>query len=238
MSAERLSHPGTIISFEGIDGSGKTTQTQLLTNYLGRLGLKVLRSPDNSDTNEVGLDGQILSILRQKGDRFFRIGHPITETLLLSGRMAYITETVIAPALREGNIIISDRDVDTFISYGLPSLCEACPDKTPEELMDWMISVSLIGRVWPDLTILFRPEIDAFLSRATVGVHEKHKKDIFDDDAKAFIDQVIIYYEQLRQRFPERIQVVDISGEGEEEVFEKVLDIVLPFLEERAIINE
>ncbi len=226
---------GVKISFEGVDGSGKTTQTLLIQERLEKMGYCVFRAPDNSDTSGDGLDGRILTILREGRDRFFRIGYPVTENLLLASRAAYLDEVETAPKLESGYVVLADRDIDTFIAYGIPGLCDSYPNKDPSKLMDWMISVVSFGRIWPDLTLFFKPNLEQFLPRATVGVYEAHQKEDFKPEDWTFMKQTVIYYEWLRERFPERIQVFDITDKNTEEVFDKLLHIIIPFLEKRDV---
>lgn len=228
-------YPGVKISFEGVDGSGKTTQTLLIQNHLEKMGYNVFRAPDNSDASGEGLDGRILTILREEKDRFFRIGYPVTENLLLAGRAAYLDEVETVPKLESGFVVLADRDVDTFIAYGIPGLRESYPEEDPSKLMDWMVSVVSLGRTWPDLTLLFKPNLEQFLSRATVGVYETHQKDDFNPEDWTFMEQAAIYYEWLRKRFPERIQVFDITDKDKEEVFDELLQVIIPFLEQRDV---
>lgn len=228
-------YPGVKISFEGVDGSGKTTQILLIRNYLRKMGYNVFRAPDNSDASGKGLDGRILTILREKKDRFFRIGYPVTENLLLASRAAYLDEVETIPKLESGFIVLADRDVDTFIAYGIPALRESYPHEDPSKLMDWMILVTSLGRTWPDLTILFKPNLDRFLPRATVGVYGTHQKENFNPEDWAFMKQVAIYYEWLRDKFPERIRILDAINKNKEEVFEELLHVIVPFLEERNV---
>uniref|UniRef100_A0A7C5URU6 Thymidylate kinase n=1 Tax=candidate division CPR3 bacterium TaxID=2268181 RepID=A0A7C5URU6_UNCC3 len=227
--------PGVKISFEGIDGSGKTTQTLLVQNHLERMGYKVFRAPDNSDASEENLDGKILSILRKEKDRFFRIGHPVTENLLLASRAAFIDKTITLSKLKSGYVVLADRDVDTFIAYGIPNLQDAYPNKKPEELMDWMISIVSIGRIHPDLTILFKPNLNQFLSRATVGIYKTNQKDNFSLEDWKFMEKIATYYERLKEIFPERILVFDITNKNKQEILEELLHTIIPFLEKRNV---
>lgn len=232
---KNFNYPGVKISFEGVDGSGKTTQTLLIQEHLERMGYSIFRAPDNSDASGDGLDGRILTILREEKDRFFRIGYPVTENLLLASRAAYLDEIETVPKLESGLVVLADRDIDTFITYGIPGLRESNPNEDPSKLMDWMISVVSLGRTWPDLTLLFKPNLDQFLSRATVGVYETHQKENFKPEDWTFMEQAAIYYEWLRDRFPDRIQVFDITDKNKEEVFEELLRVIIPFLEERDV---
>lgn len=230
-----LRFSGVKISFEGIDGSGKTTQAKLIQNELERMGYKVFRAPDNSDVSGKNFDGKILAILRQGKDRFFRIGYPVTENLLLAGRASFLEETIIIPKLKIGYVVLADRDVDTFIAYGIPELREYYPNESPSRLMDWMISIVSLGRTLPDFTILFKPNLNQFLPRATVGVYETSRKEDFKPEDWTFMEKVVTYYKWLSEKFPERIQTFDVANKNINEVLDELLHIVVHFLEEKNV---
>lgn len=222
---------GIKISFEGIDGSGKTTQSELLSEALKDRGYKVYRCPDNSDVYETDdLGGRILGILREEKDRFFRIGYSASEAMLLAARASYIDIVDIVPRINSGYVVIADRDIDTFVSYGMPSLRKEFPDKSPQELMDWLISLISVGRTQPDITLFFAPDIAEFTSRATAGIHDEDGKDIFTLDDIGFLEETVIHYAELQLRFPQRICMLEVAKKSKERVLLEVLDIILPLL--------
>lgn len=230
---------GVKISFEGIDGSGKTTQSELLTEALEDKGYKVYRCPDNSDvygTDDLG--GKILGILREEKDRFFRIGYSASEAMLLAARASYIDIVDVVPRINNGYVVIADRDIDTFISYGMPGLRKEFPNKSPQELMDWLISLISVGRTQPDITLFFAPNLKEFTSRATAGVHEEKGKDLFTLDDIGFLEETIIHYGELQRRFPNRICMLEVAKKSRERVLSEVLDIILPLLQYKNVPRE
>lgn len=101
---------GWFITFEGIDGSGKSTQVELLSEYLDRNSIDhiVVREPGGTDVGE-----RIRDILLSKDmDMSAR-----AEFLLYSASRANLTEKIIIPALNEGKIVISDRFFDSSTAY-------------------------------------------------------------------------------------------------------------------------
>jgi len=238
VSQENVFHrlySGVKISFEGIDGSGKTTQTQIIEKELKTQGYEVFRAPDNSDASEGGLSGKILSMLKDGKDRFFRIGHPVTENLLLASRAALLDKQVTLPKLRSGQVVLADRDVDTFVVYGMPSLRSEFPDMSLDSLMDWMYGLTSLGRTYPDLTILFNPKIEEFIPRATVGTSQESGIDIFTEKDLGFIDQVAYCYDLVARRYPNRIRLVEVGGKTIKEVSTSLLNLIIPFLEQNNV---
>ena len=136
--AVRAPHPGGFISFEGIDGSGKSTQARLLTDALQGLGLPVTltREPGGSP----GAEDIRRLVLQGDPDRW----SPQTEALLFTAARRDHLEKTIRPALARGEVVITDRFADsTRIYQGLRGDLAAV-----NSLHDLMIGVE------PDLTFL------------------------------------------------------------------------------------
>ncbi len=136
--AVRAPHPGGFISFEGIDGSGKSTQARLLTDALQGLGLPVTltREPGGSP----GAEDIRRLVLQGNPDRW----SPQTEALLFTAARRDHLEKTIRPALARGEVVVTDRFADsTRIYQGLRGDLAAV-----NSLHDLMIGVE------PDLTFL------------------------------------------------------------------------------------
>ena len=99
------------ISFEGIEGSGKSTQIKLLKDFLNQKGLNpvVIREPGGTQIGE-----KVRDIFLTKTDEYF---DPLTEVLLLYSSRKQLDTNVIKPALRAGKIVIADRFADATIAY-------------------------------------------------------------------------------------------------------------------------
>ncbi|MBQ7265933.1 MAG: dTMP kinase [Firmicutes bacterium] len=102
---------GFFITFEGTDGSGKSTQIELLNKYFTENGYEslVVREPGSTPIGE-----KIRDIIIDKENK--DMGH-ITEALLYAAARAQLVEKVIVPALRNGKIVISDRFLDSNVAY-------------------------------------------------------------------------------------------------------------------------
>lgn len=101
---------GLFISFEGIDGVGKSTQLDLLVQHLGELGLTVCRTLEPGGT-ELGREIREL-LLHRKGEVA-----PRAEALLFAADRAHHVATVIRPSLERGEVVVTDRYLDSSVAY-------------------------------------------------------------------------------------------------------------------------
>lgn len=105
---------GTLISLEGISGTGKTTVLHKLETVF-RENSKVIFLKEVFDETHIGLGKKIFDSLYHTKDRFFDMGIPYTETMLLLARLMYQYESVISKALAKDCIVITDRGVDSVV---------------------------------------------------------------------------------------------------------------------------
>jgi len=132
---------GTFITFEGIDGSGKSTQLRLLAQYLRSQGCELLLSREPGGT-PVGLRlREALLDVRGEVD-------PLTELLVFAADRAQHVRKVIRPALEKGAVLISDRYADATRAY------QGAGRGFSPELIAEIIELATGGLV-PDLTVLF-----------------------------------------------------------------------------------
>lgn len=188
---------GYFISFEGGDGSGKSTQINKLKGYFEDKGYDVVltREPGGTEIGE-----KIRSVILDPENKEMA---GMTEAMLYAASRAQHVEQVIKPALEEGRIVICDRFVDSSIAYqgygrGLG------------------ISVSIIneyavGRYMPDMTFLLKLKPDAGSLRI-----KNRQKDRIELEAEEFHKKVYDGYEELQKKFPDRIVGIDASGSIEE----------------------
>lgn len=182
------------ITFEGIDGVGKSTQANLLQEYLEGLGHEVVRTLEPGGT-ELGQEIRQL-LLHRKGEVA-----PRAEALLFSADRAHHVETKIRPALAAGKVVISDRYFDSSVAYQGAGRALS---------MDEVRAVNLwaVGGLLPNLTILL--DLDA------AGARQRRSK---TGEAPDRIEQEKIeYFEATRNAFlelaanePERFFVVDAA---------------------------
>ncbi|MEY4743765.1 MAG: hypothetical protein RIR34_1104 [Actinomycetota bacterium] len=182
------------ITFEGIDGVGKSTQANLLEEYLRSLGHDIVRTLEPGGT-ELGVEIRQM-LLHRKGEV-----SPRAEALLYAADRAHHVETKVKPALAAGKIVMSDRYLDSSVAYQ-----GAGRELSMEEIRG--ISIWATGGLLPNLTILL--DLDAASARArrnTTGQEpdrlEREKVEFFEATRQAFL--------QLASNEPDRFLVVDAS---------------------------
>jgi len=139
------------ITFEGIDGSGKTTQVRLLADKLRSQGYKVLRTAEPGGT---GIGLAIRSLLLESIESI----DPLTEFLLFSASRAQLLKTAIRPYLEAGGVVIADRFSDSSIAYqGYAGGADVI------KLLN--ISAAIVGSTVPTITFLLDVPLGAGLFR-------------------------------------------------------------------------
>jgi dTMP kinase len=185
---------GLFISFEGIDGVGKSTQADLLESWLTEQNKNVVRTLEPGGT-DVGVEIRKI-LLHHKGDLA-----PRAEAALFAADRAHHVASKIRPALEQGKIVITDRYFDSSVAYQ-----GAGRDLSRTEVRD--LSLWAVGGLLPDLTVLLDlPAEQARARRNTSGTEpdrlEKEKTEFFETVRSAYLD--------LANAEPERFLVVDAS---------------------------
>ena len=167
------------ISFEGIDGVGKSTQLEMLQAYLTDKGHTVLRTLEPGGT-ELGQEIRHL-LLHRKGDVA-----PRAEALLYAADRAHHVATKIRPALARGEIVLTDRFFDSSVAYQ-----GAARDLDVNQVRD--ISLWAVDNLIPDLTILLDlPADDAMSRRSKTGTEpdrlEQDKVDFFERARQMYLE--------------------------------------------------
>lgn len=194
------------ITFEGVEGSGKSTQIQLLEATLNKLGLKTLvtREPGGSKIGD-----QIREILLNKENKEM-LG--MTELLLyVAGRAQHVYQ-IIQPALKEGKIVLCDRYADSSAAY--QGSARAIDLKILEKIHELAIK-----NFQPDLTFLLDLPAEEGLKRIRGG---RSRLDRLEEEALAFHEKVRLGYLALAKKEPKRFCV--LNAEDEEGILhEKIL---------------
>ena len=184
------------ISFEGIDGSGKTTQAVLLAEAARAAGREVVavREPGGTAAGE-----RIRALLLDPSARIA----PWAEALLYAAARAQLVAEVIRPALDRGATVIADRYVDSSLAY-----------QGVARRLGWSeilgVNLAATGELLPDRTILLElPEADAADRR-------DEEADRIEAEPDAFHRAVAEGFATAAQMFPGRIAVVDASGTTDE----------------------
>lgn len=195
------------ISFEGIEGSGKSTQTRLLADHLKAGGYNVLRTHEPGGTN-LGL--KIRELLLDPNGQI----DPLTELLLYYADRAQHIREVIRPALLEGTVIITDRFADSTVAY-----------QGYARGLDMSIIAELnrivVQDTSPFLTILLDLDVEEGLRRN----RRAEKEDRFELEAVEFHRRVREGFFRIAEKEPDRFRIVDASR-SQEEISREVIEIV------------
>ncbi|HEU4433448.1 MAG TPA: dTMP kinase [Pyrinomonadaceae bacterium] len=214
--------PGTFITFEGIDGSGKSTQLRLLNNFLRTHGWDALITREPGGT-PVGL--RLRAALLDATEEV----DPLTELLVFAADRAQHVRRVIRPALESGHIVISDRYADATVAY------QGAGRGFPPELIAAIVQLATEG-LKPNLTVLFDVGIEESTSRttrrSTGKSSNKTGRDRLDIENAEFHSRVREAYLRIASAEPERVKIVDASGPVEQ-TQERVREIIIPFLKTR-----
>ncbi|MEY4654904.1 MAG: dTMP kinase [Rhodoluna sp.] len=190
---------GLFISFEGIDGVGKSTQADLLEKYLVGLGKTVIRTLEPGGT-EVGVEIRKI-LLHHRGELA-----PRAEAALFAADRAHHVASKIRPALERGEIVITDRYFDSSVAY---------QGAGREMSMDEVRNLSLwaVGGLLPDLTVLLDLPADVARSRRNKTGTEP---DRLESEKIEFFERARQAYLSLASAEPDRFLVVDAAADVEQ----------------------
>lgn len=211
------SRKGTFISFEGLDGVGKSTQVERLARKLREQGFSVTvtREPGGTQTGE--RIRQLLLDTRTSGLV------PMTElALMFASRVQHIDE-VISPALNAGQIVLCDRFTDSSEAY------QGGGRKLGSKPVLELHRV-LCRDLQPDLTILMDSDVAASVDRArrrnqAQSNSKTHDENRFEGENRAFFARVRDTYLEIAKREPNRVVVIDARGTPDQ-THAKILETV------------
>ena len=211
---------GRFITFEGLDGCGKSTQLAKLSAALTAQGLSVVvtREPGGTPTGDkirqLLLDTKTSSLT------------PMAElALMFAARAQHIAE-VIQPALAEGKIVLCDRFTDSTEAY------QGGGRKLGSQPVLALHRI-LCGSLWPELTILMDSDVAASVDRArrrnrthsAKGGRGKSDENRFEQESRAFFGRVRSAYLAIAEREPQRMVVVDARGTPNE-THRRIVEVV------------
>lgn len=190
------SHPaGKLISFEGSEGSGKSTQIARLAEHFQKLGREVVATREPGGT-EIGEQIRNIIVHNSKGDEMC----PETELLLFTAARAQVVREVITPALTRGAIVLTDRFLDSSTVYqGIAR--NLAPDPVNQ------INRFAVGDVMPHLTIVIDVPTDVSLKR--IRQRASDLPDRMERENITFYKKVREGYLLLATQWPQRVVVVD-----------------------------
>jgi dTMP kinase len=211
---------GRFITFEGLDGCGKSTQLKMLAAALRRQKLPVVvtREPGGTPTAEkirdLLLDTRTSSL------------SPLAELALMFAARAQHIQEIIVPSLAEGSIVLCDRFTDSSEAY------QGGGRKLGSQPVLALHRI-LCGDLQPDLTILMDSDVAASVERARrrnrsrasrVG-HSDRDENRFEQESRAFFGRVRHGYLAVADREPKRVAIVDARGTPEE-THKAIMDVV------------
>ncbi|MGI9066327.1 MAG: dTMP kinase [Pyrinomonadaceae bacterium] len=209
---------GTFITFEGIDGSGKSTQLRLLANFLKSNGCDVLLTREPGGT-PVG--NRLRSALLDAQEEV----DPLTELLVFAADRAQHVRRVLRPAIESGQVVFSDRYADATVAY------QGAGRGFAPDLIAEIIGLATEG-LRPDLTVLFDLSVEDSTARTRRRLNGKQKGDRLDAETDEFHQRVRKAYLAIARAEPERMKIVE-TGQPVEVTHERVKEIVIPFLRSR-----
>jgi dTMP kinase len=205
----------SFITFEGGDGTGKSTQIKLLESYLVAQGKSCLvtREPGGTSLGEL-----LRQIVLEAGTR--SISSPTELFLYLADRAHHVHE-VVAPAIAQGKIVLSDRHSDSTVAY------QGYGRGMDTELLLKLNEIAS-GGLKPDLTFLLDCPVAVGLSRT---VQRKSRRaavkgnDRFENENSEFHEKVRQGFLQLARAEPARFYIIDASR-SEQQVFAAIKEVV------------
>jgi dTMP kinase len=206
------------ITFEGIDGCGKSTQMRMLASELRLRGIEVVTTREPGGTP---LGTSLRKLLLDTEEQV----DPLAELLLYAADRAQHVRTLVRPALDSGHVVLSDRYADATAAY------QGAGRGFPSELISELIALAT-GGLMPDLTLIFDLTVDESQRRAQRRARKGIQQDRLDAEDAAFHTRVRDAYLKIAAAEPERVRIIDASG-SVQETHSQVMRIVMPLLEAR-----
>ncbi len=207
---------GFFVTFEGLDGSGKSTQLPKLAQWLEAQGkhVTITRQPGGTRIGD-----RIRALLLDSGTENVA---PRTELgLMFSDRAQGIAE-IIEPALERGDVVLCDRYTDSTEAY------QGGGRQLGSEIV-LQLHADLCQNLWPDLTILLLPDFERSLERArnrnARNARTGQDENRFESEDERFYRRVYDTYRAIAAREPGRVVMIE-GDEGIEEVHRRVVDAV------------
>ena len=204
---------GSLITFEGIDGSGKSTQIQILEHEFNKLGVeyKTFREPGGTELSE-----KIRAILLDK-ENIELIS--TAESLLFAAARAQLTAEQIKPAIEKGEFVICDRFTDSTIAY--QGYGRGLDIKQLEEI-NYIATAGLI----PDITFIL--DIDPEVAAVRM---EAEASDRMEETGVDFFRRIREGYRQIKDQNSNRYRLIN-GEQSPENVFKEIKEIIMKQFEE------
>ncbi len=221
-----MNKEGLFVSFEGQDGSGKTTVMHEVGKQLNKSGYDSVLLPEFSQS-PIG-DYLRLCVAR---DKFLRLNassaSSFTQTFAIIADYMHQTEVRIVPELQRGKIVLKDRHIDSQIACQLPLIIRDYPNIAESTLLNWFASTLSVSPKIPDLTIYLHVPDETRVQRIEGRKRdftEDRANEISQEDKDIFKEREKIY-RLLIVNDSHRIVVVE-NSEGIEDTGKKVTDLI------------
>ena len=214
---------GAFITFEGIDGSGKSTQLRLLAGHLRLLGYDVVSTREPGGT-PLGI--RLRAALLDSQEHV----DPLTELLVFAADRAQHVRILLRPALESGQVVLSDRYADATVAY------QGAGRGFSPELISEIVELATEG-LKPDLTLLFDLSVAEGGDRTKRRTNERQQSDRLDAEDAEFHTRVREAYLSIAAAEPERVKIIETSG-SVEETHARVKEVVTEFLESRSQLSD
>ena len=216
---------GILVTLEGIDGSGKTTALRIISRELieafGNRSFVFTAEPTSSQA------GEVLRRVHLSGKQAFET-HEISKVrrmeemlLFMADHANHLAETII-PALKEGNLVISDRYADSTAAYQGVTLREIVPDP-----VSWIRDLHRPWNIVPDRTLLFT--LDPALAVKRIRSRTGADNDVEKFERETFLREVDRIFRLLAKSEPERFVLIDASRRIEDvagDALEAIIDLI------------
>lgn len=189
---------GKFITFEGIDGSGKSTQLRMLAGDLRQRAVDVITTCQPGGT----------PLGRRLREAFLETEEtvaPMAELLLFAADRAQHVELLIKPALEAGRVVISDRYADATEAY------QGAGRGFSEKTIAQVIKLAT-GGLKPDLTLFFDISVENAMARMASRGESGEKPDRMDFEDVEFYSRVRNAYLRMAEKEPKRFRVIDANG--------------------------
>lgn len=206
---------GKFITFEGIDGSGKSTQLRLLADDLRFRGFNVLTTQEPGGT----------PLGRRLREAFLETEEniaPMAELLCYAADRAQHVEFLIKPSLMEGRIVISDRYADATVAY------QGAGRGFSPRIIKQVIALAT-GGLKPDLTLFYDLPVELSRERTNSRDEAGETRNRLDKENWEFYERVRHAYLEIIAKEPKRFRVIDASA-SVEEVHSKSLEVLTKYL--------
>lgn len=215
---------GLFISFEGTEGSGKSTQMRLLAERLRERGYSVI---ENQEPGATAIGRQLRRIVLDPAHQEMA---PMTELLLMFASRAQAAAEIITPALQNGAVVVSDRFTDSTLAY---------QGEARGLGFDVVLAAHrlALGTLRPDLTLCISMDVEAALARA----HRRNEARVANDSETRIDEQSLDFHRRVEAGYrriaamePERFRLIDGSG-APGDVAKRVWTEMSPVLQRAAL---